>query len=469
MYEVNEKNALKKPYDPDMTDAVAIWISNSLHKLANIVKKPFFYVLLFFFMFNTNFVFFPFSSRIMIAAAGAVLFVFTFWKNRNIEIMLKPAIFFLIVVLLGLCSTVVQQELDFSFFKEEIVVLMVIPLFGAYLVSYVGRRINVSMAQVLKGYIFINSLQSVIIIWGLLQPSFKDKLIGIQKWNDRTEFIMRYGGRMCGLGARFDYGSMLISLSLICIVFLYFIQAKKEPVKFVLLYTVQTIAGALLARSVIFGVLCSSILFLILDSRRKKKLKILGVIGALIGLAVLFVVIFYSQLQPLLEKYENTFRWMFEMFLSDKSGTNEKANSLTVLSQKMYYLPEHFSTWIIGDGRFSTKLGNPYGSTDPLYMRYLLFFGIPGISAFLIFYKSIFDAIGRLSRKCIYVDMSEKRNTKKFFYVVLAFTLLMYFKSNTHCFYFLFYFLFYYFFRTSSSKPCIEGLKTTKSFQSLFG
>ncbi len=417
-----------------------------------LVKKTIFYFALFFFVFNTNFTFFPYPTRVVTALMGAIVFFICIVFHPNIRREITRSdkrIMILFLALLGsaLFSILVNRENDFSFYKEECIILMVVPFLGAYLVAYVGQDINWRFRDVLKSYININVVQSAIIIAVFFNSTFKQFLIDIQRWNTRTEFLMTYGGRTCGIGARFDYGSIIISISLISTVFLYFIE-RKSPLKYIGLYTIQALAGLLLARSIIIGIVCSIVLFLWMDSKRILKIKIIIRICIIVGILVGLCIVFQEQLQLFVTKYDKTIKWAFEFFFSDELAEQGKTtNSWTVILNDMYFIPDKLKTWFIGDGRYSTAKGNPYMNTDPLYMRYILLFGLPGLIVFLSFFGSVIHATLLEAKRFSTVNIlsrSDMQYFERYIFVIAMFLLATYFKSNTHAFYFLFFIFFFF-------------------------
>ena len=108
----------------------------------------------------------------------------------------------------------------------------------------------------------------------------------------------------------------------------------------------------------------------------------------------------------------------------------------SVIKRQTYenVFPDNLKTWIIGDGYFSNpyntdpfyigvKSGGYYMGTDVGYLRFIFYFGLIGLSAFIAFFMKTYNL-------CV------KRFTeyKLLFFMLLILNFLIWFKVSTDIF-----------------------------------
>jgi hypothetical protein len=207
-----------------------------------------------------------------------------------------------------------------------------------------------------------------------------------------------------------------------------------------------------MARSAFVGIVISLFYILFSSKEMKKALSFLLKVFFVV-FAVLKVII--TLFPSLLSKYHATIVWTLEFTMMDQvEKTGKTTNTLTTLFENMYFLPENFKTWIIGDGLYTTISGTPYMDTDPFYMRALLYFGAPGVIAFVLFMISIVrNQRIKENSICYGIDEKAKRLYDVFLIYVIILSLVIYVKLDAHCFWLVFYILwFWYFYREKQQK-----------------
>ena len=100
----------------------------------------------------------------------------------------------------------------------------------------------------------------------------------------------------------------------------------------------------------------------------------------------------------------------------------------------MYVFPDNIKTWIIGDGYFANPgdtdpyyvgpLGGAfYKSTDVGYLRFIFYFGVIGLFAFILYFF-----------KCAQVCVSRFKREALMFWLILLVNYILWFKVATDIF-----------------------------------
>ena len=100
----------------------------------------------------------------------------------------------------------------------------------------------------------------------------------------------------------------------------------------------------------------------------------------ILSVAVVISVILYSTDTSFRDHLEFGFEGFFNFF---GSGSFETHSTNTL--QTMYVFPENLKTWIIGDGLFFDG-GHTYMWTDVGYLRFIFYFGLVGLTSFILLY-----------------------------------------------------------------------------------
>lgn len=414
------------------------------------IQYNLFYILLFFSIYNTKFHGLPISTANVIAIMGIVAFLLYVLNNKIViyKNMLSAIVLFGLLIIWNFITIILNSTYQITFLIYEIGVGIIVPFFGTFLVSFCGREYTKGYRNAIQNILRVVEIQSVITITSFFFGKIQTIIYSVQDLPDKVKNSLEGGIRAYGLGSGFDLGSFVISYSLLITVYLYLTCSKKERNKYIIAYLIQAFAGLLMARSAAVGIVLS-LVFLVYTSKGAKRTIFFVIKVTAIVMAVCWEVMTF--LPELLNKYRSTIIWLTEFLMMDRiAATGKTTNTLTVLFHEMYFVPEHFKTWIIGDGLFTTVTGNPYMNTDPFYMRALLFFGLPGVVIFLLFVFSI------VSRLIIKKNIKGKDNNEyeiKLFNDLLTFILLLnliiYIKLDSHCFWLLFYLMWVQYFNTN--------------------
>ncbi|MFW3454681.1 hypothetical protein ACN68H_06960 [Aerococcus viridans] len=90
------------------------------------------------------------------------------------------------------------------------------------------------------------------------------------------------------------------------------------------------------------------------------------------------------------DMFERFSSFAFEGIMNLSDSGSISTNSTEVLFGRMYF-PVSASTYIFGDGKYTTSVGTYYMSTDAGYMRNILFFGIIGLILLIIYETNFFN------------------------------------------------------------------------------
>ena len=371
----------------------------------NILPYITYMILLFLFVYDCYFLHFTFTSNMILALLGIVVYVVHFAKHAVIK---KKSMGCILLLILMLGWAIVVQAIngtyDMTFIKNELLRNIVFPFFSAFLIAECGKRIVHSFNELCKQLVNISIIQCIIILIAFFNSNFRNFIISIQTISARELNSLDAGIRSVGLGTRFDFGAFTMSILMVICCYLCLISEKKERKKYIMFLVMQMIAGMFLARSIIIGV-CTVGIFIVISNDSVVKKFGLGI--KVIGIIFIVIIVALTIFPNIVAKYSDSIAWMFQYVIRDSSygGTD----TLKVLSEEMYFIPQKLSTWLIGDGIFETAQGYAYMNTDPLIMRYLLYWGIPGIIMFLAFIISIINIMKRNGKL---IMCSSEKNTK---------------------------------------------------------
>lgn len=349
--------------------------------------------LMFFYVFDINFVFLPATTNVLLALAGIIVFAADLVKKKgSIRVSREGATciaLYAILTVLAICTVLYNGTGDWSFVQNEWIRNIFIPFFAAFFVVKIENRYLHDITDLLDLIVSVMAIQAIIVILSFFVAPISSFLISIQEINEREINILQDGIRAFGLGARFDFGAFTASVCLIIIAYLYTCCSRKKKRQYVWQYMIISFSGILMARSIVVGICISLLYVLIAKHNLNKKIYFVGKIAVTVIVAIVGAVCLFPNL---LKKYTQTITWIVELFIFDRLAINGKTtNTLTTLFGDMYFFPENIKTWFVGDGRYTTELGNFYQGTDPLYMRYLLYWGVFATLIFLCFCYAIFQ------------------------------------------------------------------------------
>jgi hypothetical protein len=247
----------------------------------------------------------------------------------------------------------------------------------------------------------------------------------VDKYFQFGQKVLRDADRIYGIGATLDVGGSRFAAVLIGICYMMHHETSNSFIKlflWALAFTIITVIGNMIARTTLIGVLLGLLCYLLLliyssgDSRRTELWKSVMAWTLVLGITIPSCIILYETV-PL---FNDLLRFGFEGFFSLFEKGSWMVSSNEVL-KNMVVWPEDLRTWIIGDGYFANSRYDPnylgdatalgfYMGTDIGYLRFLFYFGVPGllaISAVIIW-------------SCIFCCRYFEKDTFFFFFIALA-------------------------------------------------
>ena len=209
--------------------------------------------------------------------------------------------------------------------------------------------------------------------------------------------MLREAGRIYGIGASLDVGGSRFAAVLIAVA--YMIEQPREKngntpqLLLALAFVIITVVGNIIARTTLVGTGIGLAYIVLMELRRtgwrdpRDFNSSLWAWGAVLLVGIPLLVVLYNASAP----FQQMLRFGFEGFFSLFETGKWEVNSNEIL-ENMVVWPDNFKTWVIGDGYFenqrydanyigeATEAGY-YMGTDIGYLRFLFYFGIPGLIA----------------------------------------------------------------------------------------
>lgn len=383
-----------------------------------------------------------FNTKMMVALAGLMICGYEVSGKRSGGYVSKDLFFLtvyaLMVSLCGFTSVIINGTPDYAY--ATYVISMWVWTGGAYTVcyflKYVHDRVDI---QLLCNYLTaVCVAQCVIALLIDYNPLIKQWVDSFVEQNQ--DFLNKSTvQRLYGIGASLDVaGSRFASV----LVLLAVIIAQKfrertyhvSSVLYIITFIFIAIVGNMIARTTLVGLIVAFV-YWIYDSEVWKlqlnngyKVFFSWMVLAM-AVTVLMLVFLYNT-DPSMKKF---IRFGFEGFFSlYENGTWDVASNDKLAS--MYVFPERIKTWIIGDGYFSNpydvdpfyigvKIGGYYMGTDVGYLRFIFYFGLIGLIAFIAFFMKTYSLCAN--------RFAEYR---QLFFMLLTLNCLIWFKVSTDIF-----------------------------------
>jgi len=363
----------------------------------------------------TSFYLFPFefsfavgyNTKMVMAGVGLILLCFQMASRRSamIDMDLVNVIMWAgIVSLCGVLSVLYNNTTDFAY--GSYIVSMAVWLSAANVVVSFIRYIHgyVSVRLVCKYLIAVCVMQCVA---ALLINNFDSVRIVVNTYVSRFASTVSSGnslteaGRLYGIGAALDVAGSRFSPVLIMIAYCIIrgTSNMRQMLGFFLCFIFIVIVGCSISRTTLVGAFLAFLYWILAardlfkaDSRFRKFFMV-----AMSSLIVAIPVIIY--LYNTNGSFHNSFRFAFEGFFNFFETGSWETGSTDIL-KTMYKFPEDIKTWIIGDGYFAdpiktdpyytgVSLSAFYMGIDVGYLRFIYYFGLLGLIAFIIYFLKV--------------------------------------------------------------------------------
>lgn len=359
----------------------------------------------------TSFFFFPFyftflpniNTKMLMAACGGLVLLFKMALGKNAQVDKRVfiiSLYALLVSLASLITMVLNNTPDDSYLGY--IVSMLVWLSAAYFVVEAIKWTHgfVSVELVCIYLIAVGVLQCILSITIDNVPAVKTFIDSILEGEG---FMGKNEDRLYGLGCALDVAGTRFAALLIMITFLLPRAAKSTAANFYIIllliaFCIITLVGNIIGRTTIVGVGLSFLyLGYFLCTKKtpieiRKKLISRILIGLSIGLSIAIVLYHVSP------QWQSYFRFGFEGFFSlVETGHWEVHSNSQLINQ--FIFPTDIKTWIIGDGHMASTTIDPYYTgkvwkgfylgTDVGYSRFLFYFGLIGMLAFISFFIKV--------------------------------------------------------------------------------
>lgn len=364
-------------------------------------------VMVSFYFFPIEFTFLPgVNTKMAMAGFGLVILIVQLARQRRPHVDEGIFLFSLIAILvsfIGLIAVTYNETRDYTY--ATYIVSMWVWLSGAYVVVTFMRALHgyISVELVCNYLIAVCTAQCILALLLDGFPVFKDV---VNTYVSGFGFVdnsqLNSGSRLYGIGAGLDVAGLRFSAVLCAIAHITSRIASTTRRNYIWIYLVCFViiglVGNMIARTTTVGVGLALVYWLISlfksDSADENSF-LWKRLACVIMVALLIIIPLYNSNYNF---RENT-RFAFEGFFSLVEKGRWDVHSNEIL-KGMYIFPENLKTWLIGDGYMENPLvtdpywtgvvfGGYYMATDVGYLRFIFYFGIFGLLAFISFFISI--------------------------------------------------------------------------------
>ncbi|MDM8324679.1 hypothetical protein [Bacteroides gallinaceum] len=244
-------------------------------------------------------------------------------------------------------------------------------------------------------------------------------------------------GRLYGIGCALDVGGGRLGAILILVAYLILLAMKRQSrwnfVALLGVFIYILVIGNMIGRTASVGgaLALAYLAWSIVKSPNYRSVSFgsfLPLTILVIGCGILLCVGLY-QVSPEAQKL---LRFGFEGFFNYFEYGKFETSSTNMLSEGMIF-PDNLWTWIFGDGYMASGLNDPYYTgpsdygfymnTDAGYSRFIFYFGLTGLSVFILFFVAV-------CKEC----MARIKDHKLLFFVLLTMNLCVWVKVSTDLF-----------------------------------
>ena len=295
-----------------------------------------------------------------------------------------------------------------------------------------------SVNLVSKYLIAVAVIQCLLAVLIDLVPFVKDVVnsyvVGFASMYSAGEGLEK-AGRLYGIGAALDVAGtrfcVILSIIGIMIYETYQLNNKKQTILYLILFVILLVIGSMISRTTGIGLIFICLYMIFMFRYSKTNIGLYGIITISLIALITVVLILYNTNTFFNENLRFAFEGLFNYL-----ETGQWRLSSTDTLQEMYVFPESLKTWIIGDGYFNEPYyydpyyvgitknnGLFYMGTDVGYIRFIYYFGVSGLLAFIMYF--IVNA---------YHCVSDFPKKKWIFFAILMMNFIVWFKVATDIF-----------------------------------
>lgn len=407
-----------------------------------IIKRILLGALVSFYFFPFEFTFLPgYNTKKIMAALGLVLWVINLAKRRRFTT--NPGLFTLSVIallvsLVGVVSITINNTPDFTY--ASYFVSMWVWLGGAYFVIEVLKSMHKKLSvevvcHYLIGVCVAQCIIAILIDNFLNVDLFVNRYVATAGFVDQSDLAEK--NRLYGIGCALDVAGTRFAAVLIMLAVLI---TKHKETKLTRLYVylisfvVIVLVGNMISRTTTVGALVAITYWAVeaypydftlsWSSAAVFKHSLF-----LLAISIPIVISIYNNNLDVREDIRFAFEGFFS--LAEKGEWDVHSNNRLM---DMWVFPDNAKTWIIGDGYFDGPSNTDpyyvgptmtgfYMWTDVGYLRFIFYFGIIGLSAFIFFFY-----------KCGQACVRKFKNYQLMFRLMVALNFIIWFKVSTDIF-----------------------------------
>lgn len=341
-----------------------------------------------------------YNTKKILAALGLVVIGFQLLRQRDSRVpsnIFKVSLFAALVSLATLASLTYNGTSDTAYARY--ILSMWVWLSAAYVACVVIKAVHgrINFELVSNYIIFVCLAQCIISQIIDASPAFKNF---IDSFISQGQAMLSDMKRLYGIGACLDVAGTRFAVALIliaCLLISNETMSKQATWVYVISYILISVLGSIVARTTYVGA-AVGVIYMVLSAKpsnwnvSKRGVDIFWIVCILLVIAVPTFTYLYN-VNPQVHKM---LRFAFEGFFN-LVETGEWSISSNEALKTMIVFPDNVKTWIIGDGYFSNPLGSDpyylgeetggyYMGTDVGYLRFIFYFGLIGLSTFILFF-----------------------------------------------------------------------------------
>lgn len=354
----------------------------------------------------TSFYFFPFefaflpgaNTKMIMAGLGLVILFVNMARGQRSTIdkdIFQLSLCAIGVSLAGLIAVILNDTQDYTY--ASYIVSMWVWFGGAYTAIQVMRRVHGGVSvELVANYLIAVCVAQCVIAFTMDQyipfKQFVDSFLASEGFMGKVE------GRIYGIGASLDVAGMRFAAVLTIIISLCMRLESTDTKKmwlYIISFSVIVVIGNMIGRTTTVGAgiaLCYALLCTMWGGKKKITL---GLFWKYIFVEVIILIPIVVYLYNTNVAIHNNLRFAFEGFFSlwEKGEWQTTSNDRLM---DMFVFPDNVKTWLIGDGYLNNPkdydpyfigeiIGGYYKGTDVGYCRFLFYFGLMGLGAFIFF------------------------------------------------------------------------------------
>ncbi len=377
------------------------------------IKRIFFLLLLFIFIYAPPFNFLPLGINKLIAPCAVVGLLF-FFKSATLKILQQKHLFIGVCLLMMSViyafimdtSTIYQTDLAFTqknTFGQAMILIEVLPI-ALFLCAFGIRKLKLSLTKLLSSLVIIAAIQSFLAIIMLLLPDLRMfALTTILNYDPSEDKIFRpdlYVFRSFGFSQDILFSlSIVQGIAVVCILSLCLYKFTKYKYSLILIPPLL-LSIALNARIGFIPIILFALSTLIFNLL-KLRIYLLSKFILFSVISALFIYLSITNLGFFTEfDIEQNINWASDIFVQGKNfaqGETTNTGNFGKIQRKHLHLPESETAQIFGEGRYVYQNNKVSVTSDAGYVRRIYFGGY--IYSFLAYSALIYIFIGSQGKK----------------------------------------------------------------------